>query len=100
MCSRVRSSFLFAGIRDIISGIDGDTSGLERRSVSLGGQTPVCTLGKIDAGKAMYCSDGHEGGCVAMKTKQCLLVIFYPGSPEASVTLATELAEFMEESGR
>lgn len=88
------------GIHDIISGLQGDTSGLELRSVALGGQTPVCTPGKIDAGKAIYCSDGKEGGCVALKTKECLLVVFYAGNTEAALTLASELAEFVVESGR
>lgn len=89
------------GVNDIISALKGDTSGLEQRSVALGSQTPVCTPGKIDNGKAIYCSDSRgEGGCIAIKTKESLLVVFYSGNADTALTLTSEMAEFMEENGR
>lgn len=88
------------GVHDIISALKGDTSGLEKRNISLGGQSPVCVPGKLDDGKAIYSSDGKEGGCVVYKTKHCVLVVFYSKNAETAVNFAFQLARYMEENGR
>ncbi len=94
--------FLFStlGIQDIVKALkDGDTSGLASRSINLGGGSRTNTPGKLDAGKAIYGSDGKGGGCTIFKSKVSILIVFYDADPAYATRLASEVAEHMQEEG-
>jgi len=88
------------GIKDILDAFNGESAGLVERGVYLGGPTPVCHPGKSIAGKAIYSSDGKDGGSVIFKTKTCVLIVLYDQAPNTAVRVAQETAEYMEECGR
>ena len=57
-------------VKHILAALNGDTAGIAEEGIALGGGTNVCTPGKLDAGKAIYGSDGKGGGCAIFKTKE------------------------------
>lgn len=87
------------GVKTILDALKGDTSGIAQDSIVLGGGTKVNTAGKLDAGKAIYGSDGKGGGCTIFKSQTSVLVVFYDDNPAQATRLASEVAEYMEEQG-
>lgn len=87
-------------MKDILDALKGDTSGLAERSLALGGGTEVCSPGKLDEGKAIYASDGKDGGAAVFKAKECVLILFYEHNTNSATTLGSEVALFMAENGR
>ena len=53
----------------------------------------------MDAGKAIYGSDGHGGGCSIFKSKECVLIVIYTADPAIATRLASEVSEYMADQG-
>jgi len=89
------------GIADIINALDGKPDQLAEHGLRLGDELPVTYPAKMDAGRAIYCTDSSENGCIVRKTSNCVLILFFTGGHAETVEqLAVEASRLMEENGR
>ena len=81
------------GVKAILSALKGDSNAIARNGVSLGGDGPPCTPGKLEVGSSLFGSNCKGGGCAVYQCEKTILIGFYPGQPEICVRLLRELSE-------
>ena len=74
----------------------GNTKGVADDGLYLGMGCPKGAAGKLEAGKAIYGSDGKTGGTDAFVAHKSLLMGCYVSSPAASTRLLRQTAQHMQ----
>ena len=85
---------------NIIAALEGNTTKLAEEGMMLGPGCLPGIPGKLDAGKAIYGTDGKEGGTDAFRSKTNLLIGSYVVRPAASTRLLRKTAQYMNDQGR